>query len=73
MRRSARRAPYDADVGNDPGGKGIAGIPGLLHKEEVTDGCITDHTIRIIQHMEKLIEMAESEKKAIENEEDINR
>lgn len=45
----------------------------LLHKEEVTDGYITDHTIRIIQHMEKLIEMAESEKKAIENEEDINR
>lgn len=46
----------------------------LLHKEEVTDGCITDHTIRIIQHMEKLIEMAESKKKAIENEEeDINR
>lgn len=46
----------------------------LLHKAEVTDGFITDHTIRIIQHMEKLIEMAESEKKAIENEkEDINR
>lgn len=46
----------------------------ILHKEEETDEFITQHTIQIIQHMEKLIEMAESEKKAIENEEeDINR
>lgn len=46
----------------------------ILHKEEETDGFITQHTIQIIQHMEKLIEMAESEKKAIENEEEnINR
>ena len=44
----------------------------LLHKEEVTDGFITGHTIQIVQHMERLIKIAESEKKAIENEKDIN-
>lgn len=45
----------------------------ILHMKESTDELIMEETAQIIRHMEKLIGMAETEKKAIEDEkEDID-